>query len=427
MSLNVLIVGAGVCGPAFAMLLQRSNPRHKITILERSPTLRMGGQQIDLKNQAPHILRQMGLLDVIKSRCVDETGLEMVDSKDKPIARFGVAPAGQRRLTLTSEHEIMRGDMVQVLYDASIKQNQDLKAKSGDPDAGIRYVFDQTIIALDQRESDDVDVTFSNGEKKRYDLVVGADGQWSHTRSLAFGKETSRAAFKSLGIHAAYFSLPKTENEATLAKLYLAPGRRMVFTRTSGRPVTGALLFTMQNSAKLSGCYRESVEKQKEAFSEAFRDIDWQAERIISGLKSSSDFYAHELGQIKMKELSSGRVVLLGDSGYCPSPFTGLGINLCLVGSYILAGELARHGSSNISEALHSYGDKMRPYIDECQSISPWTLSLAFPSSRLGIWVMHTLAWAIASLSQRFWQGQEDLTDHHAKRLPKYPELNLPF
>lgn len=427
MSLNVLIVGAGVCGPAFAMLLQRSNPKHKITILERSPTLRMGGQQIDLKNQAPHILRQMGLLDELKSKCVDETGLEMVDSKDKTIAQFGVAPAGQRRLTLTSEHEIMRGDMVQVLYDASIKQNQTFKSKSGDSDAGLRYVFDQTIIALDQHENDDVDVTFSNGETKRYDLVVGADGQWSHTRRLAFGKETSRAAFKSLGIHAAYFSLPKTENETTLAKAHLAPGRRMVVTRTSGRPVTGALLFTMQKSEKLSGCYKESIDKQKEAFAEAFRDIDWQADRLTRGLKSSSDFYAHELGQIKIKELSTGRVVLLGDSGYCPSPFTGLGTNLCLVGSYILAGELARHGSNNVSAALRSYGERMQPFIDECQNISPRTLSLFFPSSRLGIWVIHYLAWAVARLSQRFWQGQEELTDHHAERLPKYPELNLPF
>ncbi|KUL90358.1 hypothetical protein ZTR_02055 [Talaromyces verruculosus] len=427
MSLNILVVGAGVSGPAFAMLLQRSNPKHKITILERSPTIRLGGQQIDLKNQGPHILRQMGLLDEIKAKCVDETGLEVVDSKDKTIARFCVAPAGQRRPGLTSEHEILRGDMVQVLYDASIRQNQSMKAQSEDPDAGLRYVFGQTIVALDQRENDNVDVTFSNGEKKRYDLVVAADGQWSHTRRLSFGEETSKAAFRTLGIHAAYFSLPRIENEATLARAHLAPGRRMIFTRTSGRPVTGALLFTMQKSEKLSGCYRESIEKQKEAFAEAFRDIDWQADRLTSGLKSSSDFYAHELCQIKMKELSTGHVVLLGDAGYCPTPFTGLGTNLCLVGSYILAGELARHGRSNISAALRSYDEKMRPFIDECQSISPTTLSLFFPSSRLGIWAMHSLAWAVASFSERFWQGQEKLKDHHAEKLPMYPELNLPW
>lgn len=136
MPLNVLIVGAGICGPALAMLLQKSNPKHSITIVERSLSLRSTGQQIDLKTQAPHILRKMGLLDGIKSRCVNETGLEIVDAMGKQTAIFGAAASGQRRPGLTSEHEIMRGDMVQVLYDASIKQDAELAGESGnDPSA----------------------------------------------------------------------------------------------------------------------------------------------------------------------------------------------------------------------------------------------------------------------------------------------------
>ena len=50
-ALNVLVVGAGVCGPIFALILQRSNPNHNITVVERWPSLRTGGQQIDLKAQ----------------------------------------------------------------------------------------------------------------------------------------------------------------------------------------------------------------------------------------------------------------------------------------------------------------------------------------------------------------------------------------
>lgn len=127
--LNVLIVGAGICGPAFAMLLQRSNPKHSITVVERSPSLRSSGQQVDLKTQAPHILRKMGLMEEIKSRCVNETGIEMVDATGKQTALIGATASGQRRPGLTSEHEIMRGDMVQVLYDASIKQNEELRGE----------------------------------------------------------------------------------------------------------------------------------------------------------------------------------------------------------------------------------------------------------------------------------------------------------
>jgi 2-polyprenyl-6-methoxyphenol hydroxylase-like FAD-dependent oxidoreductase len=420
MPLNVLIVGAGVCGPAIAMLLQRSNPQHNITIVERSSTLRSTGQQIDLKNQAPYILRKMGLLDEIKALCVNETGLEVVDSAGKQIAYFGAAASGERRIGLTSEHEIMRGDIVQALYDASIKQNTELKVGPGQE---INYIFGKTITSLDQ-SAQGVDVTFSDGREHLYDLIIGADGQYSRTRRLAFGQEISDASFKSLGVHAAYFSIPRIDGEGTLARGHLAPGRKMIYTRTSDRPVTGALLFTMQETPRLKASYKESVENQREAFVEVFKDMDWQTDRFISGLKNSDDFYANELGQIKMDRLSTGRVVLLGDSGYCPSPFTGLGTNLCLVGAYVLAGELARQGN-DVKGALKSYEEKMRPFIDECQQFSSRTMEFLFPSSRLGIWAMHNLIWAVSKVAGLFPQPQR--RDNRDERLPEYPELKLPF
>lgn len=418
MPLNVLIVGAGVCGPAIAMLLQRSNPQHSITIVERSSRLRSTGQQIDLKTQAPHILKKMGLLDEIKSRCVDETGLEMIDSAGRRTAYFGVSPSGERRLGLTSEYEIMRGDMVQILYDASMKQNAAIKGSGH----GIDYLFGQTITSLNQSD-EGADVTFSNGRKKRYDLVIAADGQGSRTRQLAFGSDISDSAFKSLGIHAAYFSMPRVDGEGTLARGHLAPGRRMIMTRTSDRPVTGTLLFTTKQSPELKNSYKESLQSQKEAFSQAFKDIDWQADRLIDGLRKSDDFYAHELGQIKMNHLSIGRVVLLGDAGYCPSPFTGLGTNLCLVGAYVLAGELTRP-ENDVTQALKAYEEKMRPFIDECQQISNTTIGLFFRSSRFGVWAMENFIWAASKLTALIPRSEKG--PNHEKQLPEYPNLNLP-
>ncbi|MDX6252239.1 MAG: hypothetical protein QOF10_5599 [Kribbellaceae bacterium] len=45
--------------------------------------------------------------------------------------------------------------------------------------------------------------------------------------------------------------------------------------------------------------------------------------------------------QVVVPEWSRGRVVLLGDAGYCGSPLAGHGTALSLVGAYVLAGELA--------------------------------------------------------------------------------------
>lgn len=421
MSLSVLIVGAGICGPAFAMLLQKSNSAHKITVVERSPTLRAAGQQIDLKLQAPHLMRKMGLLDEINLRSVNERGLEFVDSQGSQTIFFGVASADQpRRLGLTSEHEILRGDLVQVLYDASVKQDAALRRLKGHK-GKLEYIFGQTITALNQ-DANGVNVTFTDGHEDRYDLVIGADGQRSRTRHLAFGREVSDASFNSLGIHGAYFSIPHTDKDGNFAQFYLAPGSRWAIARPSNESATGILLYTTTQSENIKASYGQSVKNQKAAFAEVFKDIEWQRKRLLDGLANSEDFYAHELGQIKMQTLHNGRVVLLGDAGYGPSPFTGMGTNLCLIGAYLLAGELARN-SDDIRGALLSYEKNMWPFIHDFQRLPRSALSLSFPSSRLGVWVLRKFIW-VMSIVTNLWP-QTNREDNSWERLPDYPELKL--
>lgn len=63
----------------------------------------------------------------------------------------------------------------------------------------------------------------------------------------------------------------------------------------------------------------------------------------------------------------TGRVALLGDAAYCPSPNTGMGTTSALVGAYVLAGEIKKHcdGShkDDLANALKAYEEKFRPFI----------------------------------------------------------------
>ncbi|KAF3764473.1 hypothetical protein M406DRAFT_62361 [Cryphonectria parasitica EP155] len=399
--LNVLIIGAGVCGPALACLLRRSSPRHKITVVERWPTLRAAGQQIDLNENGLRILKRMGLLEVIKSKCVEEAGVEVFDSKGKSAGRFGVTPAGETKRGLTCEYEIMRGDVVQVLYDASLEQDAKAREEAAGGEGGLTYAFDKTVTNLVQ-DDHGANVTFSDGQAERFDLVVAADGLGSRTRKAVFGREASDAAFSSIGVHAAYFSIPRVEGEDNLAKAYSAPGRRIVMTRTSGRPITQVILFTMSDdTGSLKACYKQPIEKQKQAFAEKFKGAGWETERLLAGMATCEDFWSSEVAQIKMDRLHTGRVVLLGDAGYCPSPFTGMGTECCLIGAYVLAGELAeRAGRSNSSNsdvvagALQAYEEKMRAPVRDLQKLPGMSTGLFFPSSRIGVWLLRNLIWA---------------------------------
>jgi len=420
MPLKVLIVGAGVAGPALAGLLQGSDPTRNITVLERSPSLRTAGQQIDLKNQAVPILKKMGVFETLKAHCVNETGLEVMNADNQVIAQFGVSPSGQRGRTLTSEYEIIRGDVVKVLYEASLKQNERLQKEVANKGA-LKYEFGNSVELLSQDEHG-VDVTFSNGNKERYDLVVAADGQSSRTRRLAFGTEENDAAFKSLGVYAAYYSIPRVEGEGSLAKAYIAVGGRMVFTRNSDRPMTQVLLFTMKDMDKMRAAYNESLEIQKQAVAENFKDAGWQTSRLLSGMASAQDFYSHEMGQIKVQQLYKGRVVLIGDAGYCPTPFTGLGVTGCVIGAYVLSGELTRHGN-DVAGALKGYNEIMRDPLAEIQQFSRTTMGFFFPTSQLGLWGLRSALWVASRLERYAYWGKTK--DDPSWSPPEYPELNL--
>lgn len=58
MPFRILINGAGVAGPTLAFMLLSSSSDYSITVVERAPALRTGGQQIDLRAQGIPIVKR---------------------------------------------------------------------------------------------------------------------------------------------------------------------------------------------------------------------------------------------------------------------------------------------------------------------------------------------------------------------------------
>lgn len=65
--LHIIIVGAGIGGLTAAIACRRSNPRLKVTVLERSPEILTIGAGIHIPPNACKILTQFGLLDKLKA------------------------------------------------------------------------------------------------------------------------------------------------------------------------------------------------------------------------------------------------------------------------------------------------------------------------------------------------------------------------
>ena len=86
---------------------------------------------------------------------------------------------------------------------------------------------------------------------------------------------------------------------------------------------------------------------------------------------------------------------MTGDAAFCPSPLSGMGASLSMVGAYILAGELSRH--SDYKDAFAAYEKLLRPYINEIQKLPPGVPYLAHPKSKIGISLLNTVINIISS------------------------------
>ena len=77
-------------------------------------------------------------------------------------------------------------------------------------------------------------------------------------------------------------------------------------------------------------------------------------------------------------------MALVGDAGYSPSPLTGLGTSLAIVGAYVLAGELAA-AQGEYRVAFARYENELRDYAKHCQDLPPGGIGGFLPRTRMAM------------------------------------------
>jgi 2-polyprenyl-6-methoxyphenol hydroxylase-like FAD-dependent oxidoreductase len=149
--------------------------------------------------------------------------------------------------------------------------------------------------------------------------------------------------------------------------------------------------------------------------------------------EAANNFYSQEVGQVRLDSWSHGRVVLVGDSAYCPSPATGMGTTSSLTGAYVLAGEIGKccsylQSSDGLKDplfhALREYERNFRPFMTEVQTLGPGMPNIVAPETQWGISVMHFILWLTALLGIDA-VAQWFLREQNSWDLPYYEELAI--
>jgi 2-polyprenyl-6-methoxyphenol hydroxylase-like FAD-dependent oxidoreductase len=308
---EVLICGAGIAGLVLAHRLARGGFRP--TVVERAPTLRRGGNAVDLRGPAVDVVAEMGVYDEL---CERATGLAEF---------YRIDPAGNRVVTMAPEViagdvELLRTELSAVLFAAA----QD----------GITYRFNDSVASLDDAGSHVV-VTFRGGRRQDFGLVIGADGLHSHTRALAFGPESEFV--HHLGCYQAHFTADNMLNLEHAGLLLNRPGRTLgCYSVHGNREIVVGLFF----DSPPVGYDRSDAAAQQVWVKEVFTGMGWRTTELLDRMDLADDFYFDSVAQVVVVQPYRGRVALVGDAAYSPSLLSGMGATLAIIGAAALADEL---------------------------------------------------------------------------------------
>ncbi|SHF14697.1 FAD-dependent monooxygenase [Streptoalloteichus hindustanus] len=346
---SVLISGASIAGPALAYWLHRHG--FAPTVVERAPAPRPGGQAIDIRGVALDVVERMGLLERVREMRTRMRGMSVLDGDGNEVFRSTEMTLSSGRLD-SDDIEVLRDDLTSLLYEHTRDD--------------VEYVFGDSVTGLTQDEHG-VRVEFANAEPRTFDLVVGADGLHSAVRRLAFGPESE--FLRHLGTYIAIFG---TDNILDLDNW-------QIWVRHNTREGVGYAVYPARDNTELRVTlgfrsepldydYRD-VDQQKRIMAEQLADLGWETPRLLAAMHDSTGFFFDAMAQIHMDRWSTGRVTLVGDAGYCPSPLSGQGTSLALVGAYVLADEL-RAAAGDHESAFQRYEERMRPFVTLNQALA---------------------------------------------------------
>jgi 2-polyprenyl-6-methoxyphenol hydroxylase-like FAD-dependent oxidoreductase len=164
---RVLIIGGGIGGMAATLALSRVGAQ--VELIDRDPDWRVYGTGLTITGPTLRAFRALGLLEAIAQDGFFMRGQRIFSFDGTPITEQAVVPM---EAGLPTAGGIMRPKLHQILSSAVRKSGVDVRLG----------------LTADRFEDvpSGVQVTFSDGAQRLYDLVVAADGIYSSTRQRLF-------------------------------------------------------------------------------------------------------------------------------------------------------------------------------------------------------------------------------------------------
>lgn len=348
--MNVGVIGCGTAGPAAAIFLARAG--HRVTILERAPSLHPVGAGLLIQPTGMLVLARLGVLDALLSLGHRVERLH------------GVTPRGRVILDLAyrdRRHDLFglglhRGALFASLLHAMHPEHIDVHC-------GVQALAIESIgsrpLVRDTRKH-------LHGP---FDLLIVADGARSSLRPSSLHARVRAYPYGALWFVA---EDPADRYARTLAQVYKGTRRMIGFLPTGRATPDGPPLVSLFWSARIDEV-DALHDRGIDAWKADVRAVTDRADPLLEQIDDTRQLIAatyHDVVMRRSIDFTHGPVVYLGDAAHAMSPQLGQGANLALVDAMALAACI--DADPNIRSALHRFEHERRRTISYYQFASRW-------------------------------------------------------
>ena len=341
-NLDILVIGGGIGGLTSAIAFRRYG--HRVTVIEKDPDWSVYGVGIIQQSNVIRAMVELELIDDYLSAGVpfDKVAIHIPNGTK-------VAEVPMPRLVegYPASMGIRRRALHKILGDRTIASGAEVRL-------GI------TATAL-RDDGDAVFADFSDGSEGRFDIVIGADGVYSHTRSMIM-PDAAGPAYTGQAVWRYNFPRPA---DLDALHVYNGPiGIGLV-------PINNDLMYMFVTTPEPGNPWipkDELAAAMRARLSNAPPQIASLAAQITD---NSGVVYRPLEAMMLYGDWHSGRVVLLGDAVHATTPHLGQGAGLAIEDSIVLAEEISRH--SDPAAAFKAFRDRR---IGRCKYIVESSLAI---------------------------------------------------
>ncbi|KAK5021756.1 hypothetical protein LTS07_010651 [Exophiala sideris] len=255
--MKVIVVGAGLGGLACAIACRQGGL--DVLILERAPKILPVGAGIQVSPNASRIARRLGILPKLLAIAIEPEQLEMRRYDTGNIIHIRPGREGMREKYGAPWFVIHRADYHEVMLETA-------------KDLGVEVRLGCNVEHLDFISPQ---VTLSNGETLKADVIVGADGLWSTTRELLLEHpsppiETGDLAYRATLPYEYIKSLHDPEIDELcqreVVSVWLGPEKHCVFYPIQDGKVFNLVLLRPDNMPSGARTEKASLEEMRQSF-----------------------------------------------------------------------------------------------------------------------------------------------------------------